>query len=73
MGGRDTTYYINNTTEVQGRLRGGNKKLFLDFVVLKNTDIEIIFAKLLHVMGPEKNRLHKGKAQVSTFPFISMS
>lgn len=63
------------TTDVQGRLelRGGNKKLFLDFVVLRNTDIEIIFAKLLQVMGPEKIRLHKGKAQVSTFPFISMS
>jgi len=62
------------TTDIKGRLelRGGYKKVFLDYVVLRNTDIKLIFTKLLHILGPQKIRLHKGKAQVDTFPFISI-
>ena len=62
------------TNDIQGRLelRGGNKKLFLDFVVLRNTDITLIFKTLLQQLGPQKIRLHKGKAQVDTFPFVSL-
>ena len=61
------------TEKIRGRLelRGGIKKLFLDFVVLRNTDVKIIFTILLEILGPQKLRLHKGKAQVDTFPFIS--
>tara|TARA_Y100000746_G_scaffold232407_1_gene249138 strand:+ start:813 stop:1994 length:1182 start_codon:yes stop_codon:yes gene_type:complete len=61
------------TTDIRGRLelRGGYKKLFLDFVVLKHTEITFIFTTLLQILGPQKIRLHKGKAQVNTFPFIT--
>ena len=62
------------TKDVHGRLelRGGYKKLFLDFVVLRNTDVKLIFTTLLQLLGPQKIRLHKGKAQVDTFPFVSL-
>ena len=60
------------TTTNFGRieLRGGQKKLFLDFVVLRNSNLKPIFELLLKVLGPQKIRLHKGKAQVDTFPFL---
>lgn len=60
------------TKLVKGRceLRGGHKKLFLDFVVVRTSNVTCIFEKLLEILGPCKIRLHKGKAQVDTYPFL---
>lgn len=60
------------TRDIQGRceLRGGNKILFLDFVILRHCKYVHIFNLLFNVLGPVKIALHRGKAQVDTFPFL---
>lgn len=60
------------THNVKGRceLRGGNGKLFLDFVIVRTARVQVVFEQLLQSLGPQKIRLHKGKAQVDTFPYI---
>lgn len=60
------------TTDIKGRceLRCGAAKMFLDFVVTIHSDISTIFRTLFNLLGPVKIRLHKGKAQVDTYPFV---
>ena len=60
---------------VMGRceLRCGANKLLLDFVVARTTAVSLIFERLFRVLGSVKVRLHKGKAQVDTFPFLRLS
>lgn len=49
-------------------LRCGTKKLFLDFVLTRNTVVRPVFDLILKVLGRVDICLHKGKAQVDTAP-----
>lgn len=60
------TLHVNGRCEV----RCGKSKLFLDFVVLRTDNFTAIFETILSVLGPVEIVLHKGKAQVDTYPFI---
>jgi hypothetical protein len=59
------------TTELRGRceVRCGKSIVFLDFVVFDLRKVEVLFSVILRVLGPVRIGLHRGKAQVSTYPF----
>ena len=62
------------TRRVGGRceLRCGKTRLFLDFVITSWSQPSDVFATLLKTLGQVSIRLHRGKAQVETFPFVKL-
>jgi len=51
----------------------GTSKLFMDFNLPRTSDSTKVFTALFRVLGPVRIRLHKGKAQVDTAPFLVLS